>query len=257
MTKILTRRRVEPHFRPKPRYQKSGHPAYNRNHHAVDPLSVGDFALISRDGINWIADTEVSKRLLQPFIGPFEVIAVDSERLNFTLKIPSTLRCHPTFHQSLLRKWIPPHRDFPDRPCLTNDLPPDLHEDGYELFEVETILDSRYRGRGSGRARQFLIRWKGYDSSYDSWEPEEFLATCPDLLSEFLAKPIVDTPDGVLKEQVIRRSPRHLSTGSVSVLRSKISVVHGKDLWAMGGDIVVNGRTSGERLYKRRGESNH
>ena len=204
--------------------------AYNKHHHAVDPLCVGDFALLSRDGINWITHTEVSKKLLQPFIGPFEVIAVDNERLNFTLKLPPTLRCHPTFHQSLLRKWIPPQRDFPARPSLTNDLPPDLHEDGYELFEVETILDSRYRGRGNGRVRQFLVRWKGYDSSHDSWEPEEFLATCPDKLSAFLASQIVNPDYGVLREQVIRRSPRHLSTGSVSVLSSAISVDHGNDL---------------------------
>ena len=194
--------------------------AYNRNHHAVVPLEVGDFALLSRDGINWIGDTEVSRKLLQPFIGPFEVIAVDSNHLNFTLRLPRTMQCHPIFHQSLLRKWIPPNSNFPDRPTLTNDLPPDLHEDGYELFEVEKVLDSRYRGRGSKRTRQFLVRWKGYDPSRDSWEPEEFLATCPDLLSDFLANSTANPPDGVLTEQVIRRSLRHLSTGSVSVLRS-------------------------------------
>jgi hypothetical protein len=94
---------------------------------------------------------------------------------------------------------------------------------------VETILDSRYQGRG--RVRQFLIHWKGYDSSHDSWEPEEFLTTCPDLLKEFLSdsqgcpsteltlpESLLDSTHEVLEEQVIRCSPHHLSKGSVSIL---------------------------------------
>ena len=37
-----------------------------------------------------------------------------------------------------------------------------------EYFEVERILDSRER-KG---VTEYLIKWKNYDSSHNSWEPE-------------------------------------------------------------------------------------
>lgn len=35
--------------------------------------------------------------------------------------------------------------------------------------------------------REFLIRWKGYSSKSDSWEPEENL-DCKDLIEKFMEK---------------------------------------------------------------------
>ncbi|XP_063729249.1 chromobox protein homolog 3-like [Symsagittifera roscoffensis] len=47
-------------------------------------------------------------------------------------------------------------------------------------LEVESILDKKFV---NGEAR-YLLRWKGYDSSEDTWEPVEHLG-CPALLEEF------------------------------------------------------------------------
>ena len=49
-----------------------------------------------------------------------------------------------------------------------------------EEFEVEEILDKR---KHYGKI-QYLIKWKGYPLSEESWEPENNL-NCPDLLEEF------------------------------------------------------------------------
>ena len=38
-----------------------------------------------------------------------------------------------------------------------------------ELFEIEEILDMRFR---NGR-REYLLKWKGYPQSENTWEPEE------------------------------------------------------------------------------------
>jgi hypothetical protein len=160
--------------------------SYNRRHHAVEPFVVGTYALLSRSGLNWAPDSEVSKRLLAPYIGPFEIIDVDTARANVTLRLPLSMRCHPTFHQSHIRRYTSPDKDFPGRHVLKNDLPPDISEDGFELFEVDQVLGSRFRGRGHNQIRQYLVRWKGADRSHDSWEPEEFMASCPDALQEFL-----------------------------------------------------------------------
>ncbi len=51
-------------------------------------------------------------------------------------------------------------------------LPPDLIE-GEQEFEVEKILDAQPRGRG--RKMHFLVKWKGYPTSDNSWEPRENL----------------------------------------------------------------------------------
>jgi hypothetical protein len=48
--------------------------------------------------------------------------------------------------------------------------PPDLIEDKEE-YEVEKILDMKPRGRGC--KMHFLVKWKGYLTSDNSWEPTE------------------------------------------------------------------------------------
>jgi len=50
--------------------------------------------------------------------------------------------------------------------------PPDLIE-GEQEFEVEKILDAQPKGRG--RKMHFLVKWKGYPTSDNSWEPRENL----------------------------------------------------------------------------------
>ncbi len=50
--------------------------------------------------------------------------------------------------------------------------PPDLIE-GEQEFEVEKIMDAQPRGRG--RKMHFLVKWKGYPTSDNSWEPRENL----------------------------------------------------------------------------------
>jgi hypothetical protein len=45
--------------------------------------------------------------------------------------------------------------------------PPELI-DGEEVYNVETILNHRKRGRGY----QYYIKWRGYPISDASWEPE-------------------------------------------------------------------------------------
>lgn len=53
-------------------------------------------------------------------------------------------------------------------------------ENGDEEYEVEDIVDHKIaRGKTS-----FLIRWKNYDASGDTWEPESSLS-CPDIIARY------------------------------------------------------------------------
>ena len=51
-----------------------------------------------------------------------------------------------------------------------------------EVFEVEFIKDVRIR---NGK-KQYLVKWKNYPDSFNSWENENCLNGCEDKILEFL-----------------------------------------------------------------------
>lgn len=53
-----------------------------------------------------------------------------------------------------------------------------------EEFEVDRILDVHFKKNGD---REFLVSWKGYPASENSWEPENNLQ-CTDLIEKFMHK---------------------------------------------------------------------
>ncbi|XP_044269782.1 chromobox protein homolog 1-like [Tribolium madens] len=56
--------------------------------------------------------------------------------------------------------------------------------DENEDFEVDRILDVYFKRNGQ---REFLVSWKGYPNSQNSWEPEENM-DCKDLIKKFMSK---------------------------------------------------------------------
>ncbi|XP_053304845.1 chromodomain Y-like protein 2 isoform X1 [Spea bombifrons] len=51
-----------------------------------------------------------------------------------------------------------------------------------DLYEVERIVDKRKNKKGKW---EYLIRWKGYGSNEDTWEPEHHLLHCEEFIDEF------------------------------------------------------------------------
>jgi len=72
------------------------------------------------------------------------------------------------FHANL----ITPYKEMKLHGPNFTHLPPDLIE-GEQEFEVEKILDAQPRGQGC--KMHFLVKWKGYPTSDNSWEPKENL----------------------------------------------------------------------------------
>src|SRR5712672_3970934 len=97
--------------------------------------------------------------------GPFRVSKVVSP-VAYQLALPQSWSIHDMFHASLL---LPYKETLVHGPNYTRP-PPDLTEDAEE-YKVEAIINHRHYGRQ--RRLQYLIKWKGYPSSDNTWESEE------------------------------------------------------------------------------------
>ncbi|GBE79602.1 Transposon Tf2-12 polyprotein [Sparassis crispa] len=107
--------------------------------------------------------------------GPF-IIEERIGPVDYRLTLPRGWRIHPVFHASLLSPYKETEIHSPNdtRP------PPDLIEE-HEEYEVEAILNHRQRYGWT----QYLVKWKGYASAENSWEPEANLTNAKGLLGEY------------------------------------------------------------------------
>jgi transposase InsO family protein len=122
-------------------------------------LSPGDRVLLNTKNLTFKGIT--SSKLAPRFVGPFTV----EEKVGnvcYKLALPETMEVYPVFHVELLRLYKGP--DFIPPPAVEC-------EDGSVQYTIDKILKSR----GTGSKRQYLVRWEGYDPTWDSWEPRELL----------------------------------------------------------------------------------
>ncbi|XP_015223675.1 chromodomain Y-like protein 2 [Lepisosteus oculatus] len=78
-----------------------------------------------------------------------------------------------------------------------------------DLYEVERIVDKRKNKKGKW---EYLIRWKGYGSNEDTWEPEHHLLHCEEFIDEFNGLHIHKDKRSKAGKQTA--TPRFLSRGA-------------------------------------------
>jgi hypothetical protein len=116
-----------------------------------------------------------SRKLAPKREGPFTIKEVLGP-VTYRLTLPRQWKIHNVFHAALLT----PFKETSFHGTTDTRPPPDLIE-GEQEYEVEAILaHRRFRGKW-----QYLVKWKGYDTSENTWEPESNLTHMEDLLSEY------------------------------------------------------------------------
>jgi hypothetical protein len=157
--------------------------AYNKGQHEVQELKPGDLALVNPHMLKLVDVEGTGRKLVQHTIGPFEVM----EQINplvYHLRLPDNYPMHPVFNLSHLRKYTQSDPIFGDQVILppTRDL-----LNASDEYEVEAILGHRITKRKNGNRRMYLVRWRGFDLSEDSWISEYALHNAPELCRKYLS----------------------------------------------------------------------
>ncbi|CAI7914269.1 unnamed protein product, partial [Closterium sp. NIES-54] len=107
----------------------------------------------------------------------------------FRLRLPASWKIQNAFHVQLLKPYQDPNKLYTGR--QPPPPPPVLVNDELE-YEVEYVLAHRRRRHG---ALEFLVRWKGYDPSEDSWVSEEDMTpAAPPAAPTPAAPPVAPAP---------------------------------------------------------------
>ena len=128
----------------------------------------------------WLSSKDISlscpsRKLAARQLGPYEVIERTGE-LTYRLDLPPPMHQHPVFHVDRLSPWQGNNIQGQEPPP-----PAPVEIDEALEYEVENILDScRYRNQ-----LQYLVKWKGYDTGHNTWEPATNLTHSADLVEEF------------------------------------------------------------------------
>ncbi|CAI7857328.1 unnamed protein product [Closterium sp. NIES-54] len=146
-----------------------------RRDHSV---AVGDQVLLDTCNLNL---SHLPSKLRPRFCGPF-LVEAQVTPVTFRLRLPDTWKLHNAFHVQLLKPYKDPNQQFQGRQLPPP--PPVLVQDEPE-YEVECVLTHRRRG---GKTLEFLLRWKGYDPTEDSWVVEADMGNARRALKDYLKR---------------------------------------------------------------------
>lgn len=112
--------------------------------------------------------------------GPFPITRIIG-KTSYKLKLPDKWKIHNVFHGSLLTPYRETEAHGPNY-----ERPQPTIIDDKEEYEVEQIIDCKQQGRN--REWVYLIKWKGYPDSENSWEPLHGIQNALETIKEWHAR---------------------------------------------------------------------
>ncbi|CAI7929327.1 unnamed protein product, partial [Closterium sp. NIES-54] len=170
-----------------------------RDHSVAD----GDKVLLDTHNLNL---SHLPSKLRPRFCGPF-LVEAHVTPVTFRLRLPDTWKLHNAFHVQLMKPYKDPNQQFQGRQLPPP--PPVLIQDEPE-YEIERVLTHRRR---SGKALEFLIRWKGYDPTEDSWVAEADMGNARRALQDYLVDPAEPVEVAVVSGAARGAEPAGAGTG--------------------------------------------
>ncbi|KAJ5919015.1 Retrotransposon polyprotein [Penicillium verhagenii] len=138
-------------------------------------------------------------------LGPF-TIEERTGPVNYRLRLPESMkRMHPVFHISLLEK-------APENTPIATNV--EIEDASEQEYEVEEILADRWKNS----QQQLLVKWQGYPTEENTWEPIKNLRGCHRLVQQYYQK-AKRTPEG--RQQRKNRNRRRSSPQTQSSASDK------------------------------------
>jgi len=132
--------------------------------------------LVWLEGTN-VHTTHPKAKLAPRRHGPFKILSTWG--INCKLQLPKTWRIHPVFHNSL----ISPYQETTAHGPNFTRPPPEIIQGEDDHYEVELVLQSRLTPNKKGI--QYLVKWKGYPNSENSWLPASQMKSASTLVQQF------------------------------------------------------------------------
>ena len=147
------------------------------NQHRSDTpaYAVRDQVWLSTDNLRL---PRASRKLSERWLSPYSIMKL--VRTNAVeLRLPWSMRIHPVVNISRVK----PYRERLLGQPVTAPGPSNVTEDREEEYEVESIVDSRYRGK----RLEYLVHWKGWSDTDQTWEPVSNLGNAAAAVRNFPA----------------------------------------------------------------------
>ena len=147
------------------------------NRHRLDApaYTVGDQVWLSTDNLRL---PRALQKLSERWLGPYSITKLVGTNA-VELRLPRSMRIHPVVNIS----HVKPYREcLPGQP-VTPPGPSNITEDHEEEYEVEHIVNSRYKGK----RLEYLVQWKGWSITDRTWEPLSNLGNAAGAVRDFHA----------------------------------------------------------------------
>ena len=145
-------------------------------HRSERSFDVGDWVFLRLQPYKKMSLKQAKKdnKLSPKYYGPYKVLQKVGT-MAYKLELLASLRVHPVFHVSCLKKVI--GENLPVQTIL-----PELDEEGKIILEPKVVMEKRTRQLRNRSISEYLIKWKNLTTEDSTWEDENLIQKYPELL---------------------------------------------------------------------------